>query len=842
MAGFEHPFPGKVPHQPDEPAYGLLLRTLEHNGARLVHAMFNRAAGGARASVTRLDPVEIARICKADASTVTRATPIVGEAIVMIFGQALAAEQFSVDHRRWCPACLDESPHHRVWWDVSAITSCPFHGVELSSGCGCPRRPLRWHNNPLLSCRRGHDLRRVDRTPAAPDVSAFDRYVVERLLGQGGRGAPDLGGLALGELLVVCERLGLASLGVDRSTFDLRREFPAGRLHAEGFRVLRDAAAFDDLLDRVMLGAGDRAGRTGVMKAYGEFYNWVRNLPDDGPCARLKRSLAEHARRNIVLKTGTRLDGRERVVPDGVAVSEAAHGCGMAYVRFRRLLQRLGVPIAGGGPGRRAEIARADYDGLAARLKGFRILKEVASDLAMSLTDVADAARAGHVEAIVLGEGTADWVFPEHAAGKLLSTLRGKASRTAEATPDLLPLHGAAVASGVSVVDVLGLILADRLAVTVDAAAEGVDTFRVDARSLASLVVASDGMAIGIAARRLGLTQGGMDAVLAAGLLRTIDAAGRRRVDPAEIARFKQEWVTVTQLREAMGVGSLQPVVSALAAAGVPAAVAGAGKGDLVYRREPAMLACRRDAAPTDVAVARGRNRNDIAARLGMTPRMLRQLVDADLIAMQPGCRHGSIADAEVDRFDREFTTSTGLRSAFGVEGWNTVGAILAKAGVTPVRQPPAFEAYLYRRAEALEALEAHAEARRLSAERAASQAEPALTLDEVSARLGVVKNMALQLTQKNILRSARVGRFIMVPVTEVERFARDFVLGNELGDLAGRTEHRGTGAAVTRALLKGGLAPICSRPEFYSYVFDREQALAAMRRLGLLKPSDRAA
>ena len=153
---FSAPLPGRLTPYPDEPPYALLIRTAEHNGVFQPYTTFFRAGltGGQAASELALD--RVAFLCQQTVADVSRAAPIATSGThAKIGGETLYRDQVSVKHRRWCPACLEELPYHRVWWDVMAVSACPDHGLAIVETCGCKRPPL-WRSTPLMGCARGH--------------------------------------------------------------------------------------------------------------------------------------------------------------------------------------------------------------------------------------------------------------------------------------------------------------------------------------------------------------------------------------------------------------------------------------------------------------------------------------------------------------------------------------------------------------------------------------------------------------------------------------------------------------------------------------------------------------
>lgn len=831
MAGLQNPFPARVEHHSDEPAYSLLLRTSLHNGLALVHTMFDLAGPRVGASLSKLPPAEVARLCKADPVAVALATPAVSPARVDVLGETLNAEHFSLVRRRWCPHCLAEHGYHRVWWDITVIRSCPFHKVELASDCGCEQRPVYWRHNLLLMCRRGHDLRKVVVEPAESNALAMDGYLVRRML-QLDQSASRLDAIALTDLLTICERVGQVSKDHASGLMQLRRSNEQGELHAEGFRILSSwPTAFHELLDRLVSSQDQRRGAKGVWKAYGEFYNWVRELPDHKLGLEMKRELRRHAEQHLTLKTGTRIDDGAPVKHDTVSVEQA---CGLGYVRFRELLTKLGVTVRGEGIGARADMPHDEFDRLLARVKGFKILKQVTTELGIDAVAVAELARSGQLDLIAEGTGGSDWYFPASAPSDLIARLWALASRGKPEPGRHLPVIAAAEAARVSLAQAINRMLAGDARVFIGGTiAQGFEGIFVNPAELIQKGQ-GEGVALSIAAEMLGLKQSGLDAVLEAGLIRLVRLNGIDFVPDAEIRRFRETYVGIVELRPTLGVRNFQLAATMLAKAGIEPIVSGARLIDHVYLRRSASDLSRWISDDRQKTPARGRNRKDIAKELYMEASMLRQLVEANLISMQPGCRHGSIHDSEVARFKAAYATSSALAQEFGISGWKTIIALLESGGVKPICQPPQFEAFLFPRPEAEKVLAEHFDAMF----EAAAQPErgPSVKLKEAAAQLGMAYNMATELARANILPNYLDGRAIMVELSEIENFRRRYILGNELGALAGRDEHRGSGAAVTNRLLQLGLRAVCSRPQFYSFLFEREAALAAMKEANLLR------
>ncbi|MCR4522149.1 TniQ family protein [Bosea sp. 47.2.35] len=829
MATMRSPFPGRVKHHIDEPAYSLLLRTSLENGMVLIHKMFDMAGPREASSLSKLSPDEVARLCKADPVAVAFATPAVSPSRVDVLGETFSAEHFSINRRRWCPQCLGENGYHRVWWDITAVSSCPFHQVKLVSNCGCENRPVQWRHNPMLRCRRGHELHRVAAPAATAEALALDGYIVRRLL-QIDQPASSFDGMAMSEFLALCERLGQVSKSRDFKLMQVRRSIRPGELCAEGFRILSNwPDAFQELLNRLNAESERRAGRQGVIKAYGEFYLWVRELPDHEIGLAMKGELRRHAEAHLTLKAGTDLGGAP-VRFDTVTVEEGARRCGLGYVRFRDLLAKLEIQVRGEGQGARIDIRRDEFEHLEARVKGFKILKQVTTELGIDAVAVAELARGGHLKVIAEGTGGSDWLFPHSAASDFLAKLWTRAGASSPEPGRYVPLAAAAKSAEISLTQAVDAIFSGEVVSVRGGKEPALSAILADPAELASKK-ALDGVALSVAAEDLGLRQSVLDEALAAGVLKVAGPPGQQLVLHRALAEFKRKYVGIVELRPLLNVRNFQLAVERLAGAGIMPVVTGTRVSDYIYRRG-AVVDLDRASQHTGTTPARGRNRKDIAKELFMEASMLRQLVEADLISMQPGCPYGSISDGEVARFKAAYATSSDLAKVFGIEGWKTIITQMEQNGVGAVCRPPQFDAFLFPRPEALRVMQSYVDANKPVA---LPDRGPSVTLKEAGAQLGMAYNMATDVARANILPNHYQGRAIMVTLADIEAFRKRYILGNELGALAGRDEHRGSGAAVTNRLLEHGLKPICRRPQFYSYLFERSAALEAMKRANLL-------
>lgn len=69
-----------------------------------------------------------------------------------ILGHELPRELVNQSTRRACPLCLRENAYHRAIWDLSILTVCPAHAVQLLNKCHVCRKPLTWRVGPITHC------------------------------------------------------------------------------------------------------------------------------------------------------------------------------------------------------------------------------------------------------------------------------------------------------------------------------------------------------------------------------------------------------------------------------------------------------------------------------------------------------------------------------------------------------------------------------------------------------------------------------------------------------------------------------------------------------------------
>ena len=68
---------------------------------------------------------------------------------------------------RYCPCCVNESAQWRWEWELTLVTCCHQHGVDLIEDChGCGKK-LNWRRVSLMTCDCGVPLSKHIQTPSS---------------------------------------------------------------------------------------------------------------------------------------------------------------------------------------------------------------------------------------------------------------------------------------------------------------------------------------------------------------------------------------------------------------------------------------------------------------------------------------------------------------------------------------------------------------------------------------------------------------------------------------------------------------------------------------------------
>ena len=217
----------------DESLIGFVARLAERQRVQTVNTVFVEIGPGVANNRFYDEPA--ARLAHLAGTTVDAIRTIsygpVDSSVAVFRGRKLPAKMLDVfarRYRRLCPRCLEESAHHRCWWDVQAISVCPIHKVCLIAACPKCKKGFVWKGSGVLtsSCACELDLRGLACTAVTDDESAATG-VMHGLLGDPRfqeeanqiKGLPPLSDLDDGHAAEFLFRLGLDLLGPRRKPF-----------------------------------------------------------------------------------------------------------------------------------------------------------------------------------------------------------------------------------------------------------------------------------------------------------------------------------------------------------------------------------------------------------------------------------------------------------------------------------------------------------------------------------------------------------------------------------------------------------------------------------------------
>lgn len=265
---------------------------------------------------------------------VEAATPTFDGNDVTIMGQTMRKKQWSIERRRFCPACLAESPHHRTWWDIVPFRCCPFHGMDLVSTDAYGDEVSWWW--PSFETSSSHVPMRQFGVPRAEELPMIlETYILMRLgVVEKDRDYPVLDRFAtLGEVFKLIERLGTIvgwepeSALTDRQVFEHLVEG-----HQGVFRAI-------DRLARVLLDGKDV--KRGVQGLFGNRYRTSAvNLVEGSPLEYIIGVMKEVAHHHGF---GSWTARRNKSLPGRIGLADVATQLGIQPETVRLLLVRFGI-------------------------------------------------------------------------------------------------------------------------------------------------------------------------------------------------------------------------------------------------------------------------------------------------------------------------------------------------------------------------------------------------------------------------------------------------------------------------------------------------------------------
>jgi hypothetical protein len=299
-----------------EPSHGAFLRLAARNGARSPK-QFASALGLSWRSILaghHREAIEAWAGLAPGALIAFSVRPSAITRIVNLNSENIALGDWSIRQRRICPLCLAEDcqvaqanrlpaeavVHHRAYWDVQSIRSCPKHKLLLVIECQRCHRQLGWADPAVGKCRSGCDLSSATSTKISDE---YDQYLASRLGFGTAPNLPELDSLEYRHAVRFCELLGLLKLRGWSEKLPRRSTAEFAAAGSQGFLISKDLDRnLWPLLDQTIAGSAAISRTNGIIAAYGWVYtHWAS---EDLPVAKAIQSiLRTHAVANGVIAT-----------------------------------------------------------------------------------------------------------------------------------------------------------------------------------------------------------------------------------------------------------------------------------------------------------------------------------------------------------------------------------------------------------------------------------------------------------------------------------------------------------------------------------------------------------
>lgn len=444
-------FPLSVPQIDTEPKHGRLARTVERN-LRGDFGRFSRELGVRPGrGVFNLPVEDVARLCVADSSVLTHASPVLEGGWIHLLGQRFRKRDVSANHRRWCPHCLRETGAHHAWWDVGFVTTCPRHRCALVDSCPCGAA-ITWYNTPsFYFCACGRELAYAPTAPLAEDDCAFDSYVIGRMTEQPAAKPTFLDAVPMDAVVETCREIGKFALDPFQAEHPMAKKNGVRTVLNAGLAMVQGMPdSFRDLIEDI---ESDRPEQPPPAPVYSdEFRYWlVHHQPDD-----VDGNVSWHLNDGLWDRHADGSDAAE--IPYGhFTYREAAEQCGISEIWLKAILRQMQA--------RRRETAlplplsldpHLVHD-LAADLRYGKTLQEISMELGVPSRDVLDLARRQFLVTVADREPSAiPCIIRGKAPDILMDWLRGLARADGDNVG--VPLPVAAKARGISITDMVAMV------------------------------------------------------------------------------------------------------------------------------------------------------------------------------------------------------------------------------------------------------------------------------------------------------------------------------------------------------------------------------------------------
>jgi hypothetical protein len=600
-----------------EPAYAYCARIGATNGLKTLtdcgyvfgFRSFEIIQGKSLESVAELAGQDIAALSFDTAKTAPDSVELRGERLFR--KQWTIASQCKV-----CPLCIRQdlaAPEQhrrrfpRAWrrthWDVRAIDVCLEHSTRLIDACEACGDALSYENASVGRCPQGHDIAQFICEAVPESEATGTRYILGRLGFTGSLASAFLDELELGRAITTMEALGRAALGMERYTKEASSA-SCGAIISAGFDAIQGLSQrLPAILDGLAALSGQRPWRWGLLKAYGEFYEWLMDEPQSGIIDALRAGIVAHAENSaqVTFKANTSVAGVMMASAKYVPLAEAAAECGMGSDRFRRFCEAQGVlPSARLRRGESAHISRAFVDQFREMIAECFNATELEVALGVSSAAARAIVEAGFVDPIVSAEQRRELkfniaLFSVQSVRRLIDDL---ASRIQLGGENLTALPKAAATLRFATSKAVELVLSGRLPIRgYDGTAPGIQAFLIDRCELSKAIgqhLSDEFVPISVAAGQIGIKGETAKALRDHNLLDATRHRNSLLVRRDALQKFVDDHVTSQGLAAKGGFGSASAATKQLKKVGLSPILPVELARQAIFRRSDAEAALER--------------------------------------------------------------------------------------------------------------------------------------------------------------------------------------------------------------------------------------------------------
>ncbi|RXT51277.1 hypothetical protein B6S44_21995 [Bosea sp. Tri-44] len=536
---------------------------------------------------------------------------------VELRGERLFRRQWSIaSHCKVCPGCVRQdvaTPEQfrrrfprawrRTFWDLRAIDVCLEHSARLIDACEACGEALSYENASVGRCPLGHDIARFicEAVPEGETLGA--RYIMGRLGFADRVASALLDDLELGRAITTMEAVGRAAMGIERFAEEASNA-SSGAILSAGFNAMQGLSErLPVILDGLVALSGQRPWRWGLLKAYGEFYEWVMDEPQSAVAHALRAGIVEHAQASdqVTFKANTNVAGVVMATSKYVPLAEAAAECGMGTERFRRFCEAQGVlPSARLRQGESARISRAFVDQFKDMVSECFNATELEIALGVSSAAARAIVDAGLVDPILPAEQRRELkfniaLFSVQSVRRLIDDLAARIELSGE---NLTALPKAAATVRFATSKAVELVLSGRLSIRgYDGSAPGLQAFLIDRSELSKAIgkqLSDEYVPITVAADQIGIKGETARALRDHNLLDTTRHRNSLLVRRDTLQKFVDDHVTSQSLAAKGGFGSASAATKQLKKVGLSPILPVELARQAIFRRSDAEAALDR--------------------------------------------------------------------------------------------------------------------------------------------------------------------------------------------------------------------------------------------------------